>query len=717
MGSQPTRQSAKSRPWPLASRSEARRPLSLSAAQICAANVTIAAIVLSASYLFLQLGIAHMMWPPVGLGLAALIVCGPRVTPGFWVGTTAFHWAAGEPLAEALLYGTAETIEVAVGSLLLVRLTGFRTGFRRLHDIVAFLAIGVVLTPFVGALLGATAFCAAGRPWAFFQPSLQYFWFEHAPGALAFAAPFLAWRWYGMRPLVELQQPQKRALEFTLVSGCIIGFAVLSWQDPWGLASDVVALSFLPLIFCVWGALRFGSATAVSLSFVAIGLAAWGATTGHGAFAREDPHAATNLLMVFATVTMSTTLLAVSILAERDRAEDQRHQLELRVQQSQKLESLGLLAGGIAHDFNNLLTPILGGAGLLERELSTRPARETLGDMEQAAEQARDLCQQLLAYSGRAGIERRNVDAGQIVREMRRLLQHSVQESTQLVVDTDPNNVTVEVDVTQLRQALLNLIQNAADSMRDRSGTVELRVWARECDAAFFADMLVGRDITPGKYVGLEVRDEGHGMSADTMTTMFDPFFSTKGTGRGLGLAATLGFVRAHDGAIEVQSTSGEGTDITIWLPASSRPVDSDLMPAAPTHRTGNGTILIVDDEPVVRSVVRMILENQGFGVDEAADGKTAIDKYEAGATYDLILLDLTMPGLDGHATFAALEALGNRAPVILSSGFDENQARDCGAKHGYGGYLQKPFTAEALLARVHAAIEKDATTATPHGS
>ena len=395
-------------------------------------------------------------------------------------------------------------------------------------------------------------------------------------------------------------------------------------------------------------------------------------------------------------------------MAERARLEEARW--EARLQHAQKLESLGVLAGGIAHDFNNLLVGMLGNSSLaLEDVPEGHRARTAVEQIQLASRRAAELTRQMLAYSGKGRFVVEPLDLSTVVREMMDLLMVSITKKASLVTDLPDGLPAVQADVTQLRQVVMNLITNASDALEGGHGTIRLITGTLQAEPRYLEGMDVGGDLPPGGYVFLEVSDTGAGMTEETQVRMFDPFFTTKATGRGLGMAATLGILRGHSGAIKVYSEEGQGTAIKLLLPAVE-----GMEPTAPRgsgpviHGALHGTVLVVDDQTLVRSMARRTLERAGLTILEAADGHETLEIYErSGTSIDLVLMDLTMPVLSGEETFAALRRLDPSISVLLMSGYN---AQDTTAKFvgkGLAGFLQKPFTAKELVDAVATLLAK----------
>jgi signal transduction histidine kinase/ActR/RegA family two-component response regulator len=399
------------------------------------------------------------------------------------------------------------------------------------------------------------------------------------------------------------------------------------------------------------------------------------------------------------------------LVTARKEVEAQRAQLQAsqaQMLQVQKLESLGVLAGGIAHDFNNLLTAILGGASTASLVLpADSPAQPHLRDTVLAVRRAADLTRQLLAYSGKGHFDVRPVDLSTVVREIARLLETSIPRSVQLRLELSKALPAVEADVVQLQQVVMNLVINGAEAIGDRAGSVVVTTSARDIDEASARGAFAAQGIAAGRYVHLLVRDTGSGMDEATREKIFDPFFTTKFAGRGLGLAAVLGIVRAHRGAIQVDSTPGQGTTFSILFPASSQAAVTSRESEFPGYRGAGQRVLVVDDDDGVRATLRRLLELFDFEVVEAEGGRAATRIAEARPEIRLVILDMTMPEMSGEATFTELRRLRPELPVILSSGYDEVEASRRFVSKGLAGFLQKPFTTTDLVRCIARALDQ----------
>jgi PAS domain S-box-containing protein len=364
---------------------------------------------------------------------------------------------------------------------------------------------------------------------------------------------------------------------------------------------------------------------------------------------------------------------------------------EARSRHVQKLESIGVLAGGIAHDFNNLLHVVLGNADLALLHLpADAPAREHLDEVIRATQRAAELTQQLLAYSGRGAVETRHLDLSDEVREMATLLRTAISKHAALVWDLASDLPAITADPTQVRQIVMNLITNASDALGETPGTITLRTGGVDPD----------REDAPPEFVFLEVSDSGCGMDTSTLQRIFDPFFSTKFSGRGLGLAAVMGIVESHHGHIRIRTAPGEGTTFRILFPAVTVSADVEPRRASGTDWRGRGTILLVEDEDGVREVVGRMLERLGFYVLPAEDGIAALEALERhDGAVTAVLLDLSMPRMGGSETLHHIRERRPDVPVVLMSGYTEQDVASklLNGSTGAAGFLQKPFLPEDL--------------------
>ncbi|WP_136525004.1 PAS domain S-box protein [Geomonas ferrireducens] len=380
-------------------------------------------------------------------------------------------------------------------------------------------------------------------------------------------------------------------------------------------------------------------------------------------------------------------------IAERKQAEQERQRL-----QAQKLESLGTLAGGVAHDFNNILTSIIGNADLAMMQLPPEsPVLGNLQRIEKSAAKAADLARQMLAYSGKGKFLVQSLDLSRLIEEMEGAIRDAVPEPVQLRYQLASSLPPVDADPGQIRQVIVNLVRNAAEAIGDRDGVIELSTGAQYCDGGFFQD---GWPVHPGgqgRYVFIGVSDNGCGMDQETAGRIFDPFFSTKFTGRGLGMAAVMGIVRGHRGGIKVHSEPGAGTTIRVFLPAAQEgPKVAD--PAGGTGLwRGHGRVLLVDDEDEVRSVGAELLKALGFTVVTAADGEEAVQRFSESRDFSFVFLDLTMPRMDGEQCYRALRSIEPEVKVVIASGYSEREVARKFAGEAVTGFMQKPYSLASL--------------------
>ena len=401
-------------------------------------------------------------------------------------------------------------------------------------------------------------------------------------------------------------------------------------------------------------------------------------------------------------------LIVHDMTARRAREREQR-ELELRMLEAQRLESLGVLAGGIAHDFNNLLVGILGNVRVAGAEAgSSEQVRERLDEIELAARRAADLTRQLLAYAGRGRVAVGPLDLSELVSETIDLVRIAIPRSVRLDVDLEAGLPAVVADRAQLQQVAMNLVINAGEAVGPTEGMARIATRLVELTADDLADTVpAGGEIAPGWYVVLEVTDTGAGMDEETVASVFEPFFSTKGPGRGFGLSSVLGIVRGCRGAIRVESVQGQGTTFRVYLPAAVEVERGGAVPAgaeldggdAPPGRAA-GTVLLVEDEELVARTVRRILEAAGHSVILAGDGREALAAYrEHRDEVQAVVLDLTMPGLGGAATYRELRALAPLLPILVTSGYADGEPGMPPADDASAAFLAKPYVPAALVA------------------
>ena len=396
-------------------------------------------------------------------------------------------------------------------------------------------------------------------------------------------------------------------------------------------------------------------------------------------------------------------------VTEQRRAEEERRLLEAQVQQGQRLESLGLLAGGIAHDLNNMLAGIQGNACLaLSESAAGRDVRERLQRIVGVCERASRVIRQILAYAGHVTCDTSPLALNDLVKDIQEFMRAAVPSTVVLEADLDPGLPIVEADSGQLQQVITSLVVNAVEAVGDRPGRVTLSTRRLHVGEADTRRILPGEELRPGDYACLCVEDTGCGMSPETMQRIFEPFFSKKGPGRGLGLAAVRGVVRAHRGKMRVESEPGRGTRFTILLPAIERPQpapqDQQQRPAPPA----GATLLVIDDDDDVREVIKDMLTCRGLNVLAAENGSRGVELFRRHAdAVDVVLLDMVMPGKRGEEVLPELLAIRPDATVIVSSGFSEESVAAQFSSARPAGFIHKPFTPDGLLEKIRSVLEQ----------
>jgi PAS domain S-box-containing protein len=436
---------------------------------------------------------------------------------------------------------------------------------------------------------------------------------------------------------------------------------------------------------------------------------------------RNEQRQVTNILSVHRDIT------------ERKKAEAEKKQLEAQVQHSQKLESLGILAGGIAHDFNNLLAAILGNIDLALMEIQDNTGIRTyLIEAEKATHRSADLCRQLLAYSGKGRFVISPVNLSDLVSDMTRILELSISKKASLQYHLVKDLPFFEGDDSQIRQIIMNLVLNASESLENREGIIRISTGLKNLKKEYFNECIIQDSAVEGDYVYIEIEDNGCGMSRETQSKIFDPFYTTKFTGRGLGLAAVLGIVRSHKGNIRIYSEPGTGSIFQVFFPVvkgsyvpprqksaiteeinNNIPEPSESLAEAPI---AHGTILLVDDEESVRNIGRTMLERMGYTVKLAVDGQDALNFIQAVYAHkpgsknllDCIILDLTMPKKDGEETLFELSKMNLDIPVIISSGYSETDITERFKGKELAEFIQKPYEYKTLKDILHKVIKTD---------
>lgn len=395
-------------------------------------------------------------------------------------------------------------------------------------------------------------------------------------------------------------------------------------------------------------------------------------------------------------------VLVLKDISERVQAEERHIEMENRLQQKQKLESLGVLAGTLAHDFNNLLAGILGHADLALGELPPdSPLRENLDSIVESGRHAADLCREMLAYSGHRKLVLEPIDLNTLIRETHPIVAAAARNA-KLIYDLPPALPSVMGDISQLRQILVNLVTNASDAIGTGGGDITIRTGILDGDAEFMAATYFDETPPAGRFVFFAVKDTGAGMDEATKQKIFDPFFTTKAGGRGLGLAAVHGTILAHHGALRLESQPGAGAEFTILLPLSGAPVKERKPVPAPTQRMSGGTVLVIDDNKAVVDLSSRMLRRMGFTVLAATEGQEGLAVYR-GFSHEIlfVLLDVTMPGMDGRQVMQDIRRVNPEAKILLTSGYEQEEAAADLLAQPSVAFIHKPYEMQSLSNRI----------------
>lgn len=417
-------------------------------------------------------------------------------------------------------------------------------------------------------------------------------------------------------------------------------------------------------------------------------------------------------LLIGVSLLMITSERTFLDLVSKDRRieeyAEERKRLETQFSQAQKLESLGVLAGGIAHDFNNMLTSILGYASLAMKKLPMESEiRKDLYMVMSGARQAVDLTSQMLLYAGKGALEFEAIEISKVVDNMSSLIHSIVPRKIQLVQKLARDLPALRGDHVQLGQVVMNLVANAVDAIEDNTGLIEVSTGLREVDENLVRSCFFAEDKEPGAYLYLRVKDTGIGMNQEQVERIFDPFYSEKQTSRGLGLASLSGIVRQHNGFIRVHSRPGEGSDFTVFFPLVSIEETLEQKPAI-VHASGSrrGSVLLADDDVRIRTLMASILESDHFDLTSAEDGKEALRIFEQDPQkFDLLVLDCTMPKMSGGDVYKKVRASGSRLPVVLVSGYHQEQVAQNISADANAYFMKKPFNVDDFLNQVREAL------------
>ena len=390
------------------------------------------------------------------------------------------------------------------------------------------------------------------------------------------------------------------------------------------------------------------------------------------------------------------------------RLEESMRILEKKFYDSQKMAGLGLLASGIAHDFNNLMTVVLGNAELALLECGGSDG-SVLDEIKKTSLRAAELANQMLVYTGKTGLVVGNIDLSSVVKEMGSLLEVSISKKATIQYCLAKNVPRIRGDVSQIRQVAMNLITNASEAIGDRPGVIAISIREIELRAGELEKTVPPGGLPAGRYVRLEVSDTGDGMTEETMQKIFDPMFTTKITGRGLGLASLLNVVQRHHGAVEVKSQLGHGSVFLVYFPAEEASEEAGIEDTQETVSgwRGYGTALVADDEKAIRNIAAALLQRFGFRVITAADGLEAADLYAGNADeITLLLMDLNMPRLNGLEATERIRHINPKVPVLFMSGYSRAQVMERFGQQPHTDFVRKPFQSSELLAGIRSVME-----------
>ena len=394
-------------------------------------------------------------------------------------------------------------------------------------------------------------------------------------------------------------------------------------------------------------------------------------------------------------------------ITERKHSEEEKLAFEQQLQHTQKLESLGVLSGGIAHDFNNILAIIMGYCSLTKMDYET--AEVNIQEIEKAAERAAGLCRQMLAYAGKTQLSMTQVNMCMLVEEMVNMLKATLPQNAVIKPELSTNIPLISADASQLRQIVMNLVINASEAIGKEQGEIRVSLTKSTVLAGQSERDYHGKEIPPGSYICLEVTDTGCGMDEETKLRIFEPFYTTKFTGRGLGMSAVLGIINSHNGALQLISQLGKGTTFKVYLPVKAIDTtgNEDKIHALSVPWQGSGAILLVEDEDPIRNIAKILLQKFGFTVLEAVNGKEALELYQKNAA-DIVLVftDMGMPVMDGYALFPALKQLNHKLPIIISSGFGDADVTSRIGRDNIAGIISKPYNPNQLREILKSSLE-----------
>ncbi|HOK08987.1 MAG TPA: PAS domain S-box protein [Candidatus Hydrogenedens sp.] len=387
-------------------------------------------------------------------------------------------------------------------------------------------------------------------------------------------------------------------------------------------------------------------------------------------------------------------------ITEQKKREEQEKQMLERMYHIQRIQSLEVLSGGVAHDFNNILMAIIGSAELAMHEIpEISPAQHYLQEIVNASKKGAELATQMLSYAGKRKLVARKININNLVNEMTQILKATISRKAILKLDLAEEIPMIEGDATQISQIIMNLVVNASEAMGNKSGVIVLRTGARICEQQYLDTLFLPNELKEGLYVVLEVVDTGCGMDEEAKIHLFEPFYTTKFTGRGLGMATVLGIVRNHKGGIKVYSEEGKGTTIKIFLPAIEWEAERQTVFTTDSKEwRGSGKVLLAEDDETICALTQRMLQYLGFEVFVAVDGREAVQIFEQNRdSISAVILDMTMPHMDGIEACLAIRKISESVPIILTSGHPQDELNKKINQSCISGYLQKPYRFEEL--------------------
>lgn len=647
-------------------------------------------------------GIISSVWLPSGVAICYLLLGGWKNLPAIIIGIIAIQYYNDLSHTAVALITLGNTLEAAAGYLFLTKLMDFHPRLDRSRDVVS-LACCAFLTPVFSATLGTIALGLLQADAHANLPVLWTTWWSgDVMGILVITPLILSW-W---KSRIEQLSPRK-VIEILLLGAGLTVVCKIVFTTNFGGAVSDSTLAFLTFPFLLWAALRFGMRGAATASAMVALVAFQSVEAFSGPFRSLSINENVWLLQTFQAVSSLTVLIVAALISEKTTSNLALRNSELRLYETQKYESLGIMAGGIAHDFNNLLTAVLGNAEILQlRQKDNQLVAQHTGEIQKAAHKASALCQQMVAFSGCSIVANVAVDLNVWLQSHLKNITPSLPAGMRFQSMFSPDPLPANIHPEQLLQAIKNLLENAAEAYEEKVGIIELELGIRKINESNSRHNLPSLQVPPGNYVSLTVRDNGKGMPADIKDRIFEPFFTTKFTGRGLGLAFVLGIVRGHQGTLQVVSQPDKGTEITVLLPIHTTPEEkTQNNPVAQIKKTGV-SYLMVDDDDLVREITVALLEETGARVFSASSGIDALGLYHAHSDeIDVALIDWIMPGMTGYEVARAIRAIKSSQAIILTSGFTNEEVSLDLPGEGKITFLPKPFTTKDILAKAHEVI------------